>query len=120
MFCVPTKCPFLPAVPAASKQPSPRADVLRYVDDPDFTYQDFANAKRPASTPNTTGGGGNTIGASTAATTNGAAVSDIPTFRIQDYSWEEQGFTLANRLYSDIGKLLDDKFAIAKDLTYYT
>lgn len=80
-------------MPAASKQPSPKADILRYVEDPDFTYQDFAKRGKP---------------------------SDIPTFRAQDYSWEEQGFSLANRLYSDIGRLLDDKFSTAKDLTYYT
>ena len=95
------------SVPAASKQPSPRADILRYVDDPDFTYQDFAKRGGHSTSASAAGGGG-------------SGSSDIPTFRVQDYSWEEQGFTLANRLYSDIGKLLDDKFVIAKDLTYYT
>ncbi|KGL76796.1 Sestrin-3, partial [Tinamus guttatus] len=28
----------------------------------------------------------------------------------QDYSWEDHGFSLVNRLYSDIGHLLDEKF----------
>ena len=28
----------------------------------------------------------------------------------QDYSWEDHGFSLVNRLYSDIGHLLDDRF----------
>jgi len=93
-------------LPAASKQPSPRADILRYVIDADFTYQDFP--KRGYS--------------STAAGGNGSSSSscDIPIFCVQDYSWEEQGFTLANRLYNNIGMILDKKFAIAKDLTYYT
>lgn len=31
-------------------------------------------------------------------------------FRRQDYSWEDHGFSLANRLYSDIGHLLDERF----------
>ncbi|MRB67608.1 hypothetical protein GH825_30030, partial [Bacillus thuringiensis] len=51
-------------VPVA-KQPSPQADILRYVDDADFVYQDFA--KRGHTT-------------------------EIPTFRALDYSWEDQGF----------------------------
>uniref|UniRef100_A0A8D2J2E1 Sestrin 3 n=1 Tax=Varanus komodoensis TaxID=61221 RepID=A0A8D2J2E1_VARKO len=29
---------------------------------------------------------------------------------LQDYSWEDHGFSLVNRLYSDIGHLLDEKF----------
>jgi len=78
---------------ASNKKPSPKADILRYVADPDFTYQDFF--------------------------TRGAA-SEIPTFRAQDYSWEEQGFSLANRLYQEIGTLLDDKFRTTYFLTYYT
>lgn len=28
----------------------------------------------------------------------------------QDYSWEDHGFSLVNRLYSDIGHLLDERF----------
>ena len=73
--------------------PSPREDVLKFVENPDFVYQDFA--KR-------------------------GSVSEIPTFRAQDYSWEDHGFSLANRYYSDIGSLLDDKFKCAYNLTYYT
>ncbi|TKS72245.1 Sestrin-1 [Collichthys lucidus] len=30
--------------------------------------------------------------------------------RRRDYSWEDHGFSLVNRLYSDIGHLLDDRF----------
>ncbi|KAJ8276683.1 hypothetical protein COCON_G00084350 [Conger conger] len=44
---------------------------------------------------------------------------DLPTFRAQDYSWEDHGFSLVNRLYSDIGILLDDKFRTVCNLTYY-
>ncbi|CAH1798599.1 unnamed protein product [Owenia fusiformis] len=73
--------------------PTLRSDIMQYVEDPDFTYQDFA--KR-------------------------GSLQEIPTFRAQDYSWEEQGFSLANRLYADIGTLLDNKFATTYELTYNT
>ena len=80
-------------MPAGSRQLSPNANILRFVEDPDFTYQDFA--KR-------------------------GAASELPSFRAQDYSWDDHGFSLANRLYTDIGNLLDDKFKMAANLTYYT
>lgn len=47
-------------------------------------------------------------------------VSEVPTFRACDYSWDDHGFPLANRLYTDIGNLLDDKYSMAANLTYYT
>ena len=80
-------------VPAATTKPTPKADIMRYVRDADFVYQDFARRGTP---------------------------SEIPTFRAQDYSWEEQGYSLANRLYAEIGTLMDDKFKVAYNLTYYT
>ncbi|KAL1456468.1 hypothetical protein WDU94_001199 [Cyamophila willieti] len=45
---------------------------------------------------------------------------NIPTFRIQDYSWDDHGYSLINRYYNDVGNLLDYKFKIAYNLTYYT
>uniref|UniRef100_A0AAY5K5T1 Sestrin 1 n=1 Tax=Esox lucius TaxID=8010 RepID=A0AAY5K5T1_ESOLU len=44
----------------------------------------------------------------------------VPTFRVQDYSWEDHGYSLVNRLYPDVGQLLDDKFQMAYNLTYNT
>ncbi|XP_078513105.1 sestrin-3 [Lissotriton helveticus] len=64
----------------------------RYIEDPGFGYKDFA--RRGEEHP--------------------------PTFRAQDYSWEDHGFSLVNRLYSDIGHLLDDKFRTVYNLTYNT
>uniref|UniRef100_A0A182PDP8 eIF-4F 25 kDa subunit n=1 Tax=Anopheles epiroticus TaxID=199890 RepID=A0A182PDP8_9DIPT len=65
----------------------------RYVDDPGFTYQDFARR----------------------------GAENIPqTFRIQDYSWDDHGYSLVNRLYNDVGFYLDEKFRAAYNLTYYT
>ncbi|XP_030632368.1 sestrin-3 [Chanos chanos] len=69
----------------------PPSPVARFVDDPSFGYQDFARHGE----------------------------DNLPTFRAQDYSWEDHGFSLVNRLYSDVGHLLDDKFRTACDLTYY-
>lgn len=39
---------------------------------------------------------------------------------LQDYSWEDHGFSLVNRLYPDVGQMLDEKFQMAYNLTYNT
>ncbi|XP_028942370.1 LOW QUALITY PROTEIN: sestrin-3-like [Antrostomus carolinensis] len=59
-----------------------------YMQDPDFGYQDFARRDE----------------------------DQTQVFRIQDYSWEDHGFSLVNRLYSDIGHLLDEKFRMVDGL----
>ena len=38
----------------------------------------------------------------------------------QDYCWEDHGYSLVNRLYPDVGQLIDEKFHIAYNLTYNT
>nr|XP_057904905.1 sestrin-3 [Doryrhamphus excisus] len=58
------------------------ADPSLFITDPDFYYQDFARRDD----------------------------DHFQVFRAQDYSWEDHGFSLVNRLYSDIGHLLDDRF----------
>uniref|UniRef100_A0A8C3SJV5 Sestrin 3 n=1 Tax=Chelydra serpentina TaxID=8475 RepID=A0A8C3SJV5_CHESE len=55
-------------------------DLSCYVQDPDFGYQDFARR------------------------------DEDQTQLFRDYSWEDHGFSLVNRLYSDVGHLLDEKF----------
>jgi len=72
---------------------TPKADISCFINDPGFMYQDFAKCGH---------------------------MTDIPTFRIQDYSWDDHGYSLANELYCDVGTLLDEKFKKAYDLTYYT
>ncbi|NXN16317.1 SESN3 protein, partial [Indicator maculatus] len=59
-----------------------------YMQDPDFGYQDFARRDE----------------------------NQTQVFRVQDYSWEDHGFSLVNRLYSDIGHLLDEKFRMVDGL----
>ncbi|UYV61662.1 SESN1 [Cordylochernes scorpioides] len=89
---VESQCAELPAGQCRAR-PTLRAELHRFLEDPEFAYQDFAKRKEP---------------------------TEIPTFRIQDYSWDDHGFSLANRLYNDVGTLLDQKFKTAYDLTYYT
>ncbi|XP_055837060.1 sestrin homolog isoform X2 [Episyrphus balteatus] len=82
----------LPSAPAEKSIEVPPI-INHYIDDPSFTYQDFARR-----------GGEN-----------------IPnTFRIQDYSWDDHGYSLVNGLYDDVGYLLDNKFRVAYNLTYFT
>ncbi|XP_026871337.2 sestrin-1 isoform X1 [Electrophorus electricus] len=69
----------------------PSRDVSRHFEDPSYGYQDFSRRGE-----------------------------HVPTFRVQDYSWEDHGFSLVNRLYPDVGQLLDEKFQIAYNLTYNT
>lgn len=44
----------------------------------------------------------------------------VPTFRVQDYSWDDHGYSLVNGLYSEVGNLLDEKFKTTANLTYNT
>lgn len=48
------------------------------------------------------------------------ARTDVTTFKVQDYSWNDHGYSLVNRLYSDVGTMLDAKFTTTYNLTYYT
>ncbi|ALC41813.1 Sesn [Drosophila busckii] len=66
--------------------------ISQYVDDASFTYEDFARR----------------------------GAENINTFRIQDYSWEDHGFSLVDNLYNDLGTFLDEKFRAAYNLTYFT
>ncbi|XP_014098945.1 sestrin homolog isoform X1 [Bactrocera oleae] len=79
------------AVPEAPIEVPPI--ISHYIEDPTFTYQDFARR----------------------------GAENIPsTFRVQDYSWDDHGYSLVNGLYSDVGTLLDQKFRAAYNLTYFT
>lgn len=80
---------------AAPPPPTASSALLEHViDDPTYTYIDFARRDSDG--------------------------LNIPTFRVQDYSWDDHGYSLINRLYNGVGNYLDDKFKIAYNLTYYT
>ncbi|XP_016101227.1 sestrin-3-like [Sinocyclocheilus grahami] len=66
------------------------ADPSRFVTDPEFCYQEFARREE----------------------------DHFQVFRVQDYSWEDHGFSLVNRLYSDIGHLLDERFRSVASLPF--
>uniref|UniRef100_H2ZKF0 Sestrin 2 n=1 Tax=Ciona savignyi TaxID=51511 RepID=H2ZKF0_CIOSA len=68
------------------------AYFARYVQEPDFSYQDFA--KRDAH-------------------------AEIPTYRAQDYSWDH-AFTVMSSYYNGVAELLDEKYQTAYNLTYKT
>lgn len=82
-------------LPDAIKQPIIEVpeSINHFIEDPLFTYQDFSRR----------------------------GAENVPsTFRVQDYSWDDHGFSLVNRLYNDVGHLLDLKFRAAYNLTYFT
>ncbi|CAG0916073.1 unnamed protein product [Notodromas monacha] len=85
-----------PPLPIAARQVVKKgSDALAlFTVDRDFVYQDFVGRNQPAV---------------------------CPTLRIQDCSWEDQGFSLLSRLYSDVSSVyLDDKHRTAYNLTYNT
>merc|ERR1711915_755295 len=43
-----------------------------------------------------------------------------PTFRTQDYNWEEDGYSLLSQFYPDLADSLDSKFSHTYSLTYGT
>jgi len=68
-------------------------DISQFVKDIDFQYIDFAKRGRE---------------------------SEFPTFRINDFNWDEQGYSMISRFYDDVAQLLDDKFRTIYNLTYGT
>uniref|UniRef100_A0A8C9RNR8 Si:zfos-80g12.1 n=1 Tax=Scleropages formosus TaxID=113540 RepID=A0A8C9RNR8_SCLFO len=64
------------------------ADPSQFVTDPEFSYQEFSRREE----------------------------DHFEVLRVQDYSWEDHGFSLVNRLYSDIGHLLDERFRMVASL----
>ncbi|KAM9383787.1 sestrin-2 isoform 2-T3 [Pholidichthys leucotaenia] len=79
------------SIPTAVVTGAPPDLLLHLVEEPEFRYEDFAPRGEQAP----------------------------PTMRAQDYSWEDHGFSLVNRLLPDMGQLLDEKFQIVSNLTYH-
>jgi len=38
-------------------------------------------------------------------------------FSVHDYSWQDQGYIMANRLYMDIGVSLDEEFSAVQTMS---
>uniref|UniRef100_A0A1A8BXY9 Matrilin 1 n=1 Tax=Nothobranchius kadleci TaxID=1051664 RepID=A0A1A8BXY9_NOTKA len=79
------------SIPTALVRGAPPGLVLCLVEEPEFRYEDFA--PRGEQSPHI--------------------------MRAQDYSWEDHGFSLVNRLLPDMGQLLDEKFQVVSGLTYH-
>ncbi|KAL0962084.1 hypothetical protein UPYG_G00335470 [Umbra pygmaea] len=78
-------------IPTVVVRGAPSDLVMRFIEDPAFCYEDFS--VRGEQSP--------------------------PTMRAQDYSWEDHGFSLMNRLLPDMGQLLEEKFQVVCGLTYH-
>ncbi|XP_029369750.1 sestrin-2 [Echeneis naucrates] len=79
------------SIPTAVVRGAPPDLLLHLVEEPEFRYEDFAPRGEQAP----------------------------PTMRAQDYSWEDHGYSLVNRLLPDMGQLLDEKFQVVSNLTYH-
>ncbi|XP_077446096.1 sestrin-2 [Stigmatopora argus] len=79
------------SIPTAVVRGAPPERLLHLLDDPDFRYEDFAPRGEQAP----------------------------PTMRAQDYSWEDHGYSLVNRLLPDMGQLLEEEFQVVSNLTYH-
>ncbi|KAM4549933.1 sestrin-2 isoform 1-T1 [Fundulus diaphanus] len=79
------------SIPTAVVRGAPPELVLCLVEEPEFRYEDFA--PRGEQSP--------------------------PIMRAQDYSWEDHGFSLVQRLLPDMGQFLDEEFQVVSNLTYH-
>ncbi|MED6256812.1 hypothetical protein ATANTOWER_025727, partial [Ataeniobius toweri] len=79
------------SIPTAVVRGAPPELMLYLVEEPEFRYEDFA--PRGEQSP--------------------------PIMRAQDYSWEDHGFSLVQRLLPDMGQFLDEEFQVVSNLTYH-
>jgi len=80
-------------VNSSNQVPIIEPDLSPYVKDVDFQYVDFARRGKE---------------------------NEFPTFRVQDFNWEEEGFSTISQFNETIAQLLDDKFRVTYNLTYRT
>ena len=100
---------------AASSMVFDEALLQRFVEDPEFGYDStLFDGKNPASF------------SSSSSSSNGLPhllqdEENEHLLCVQDYSWQEHGFSVLNRFYDAEGSnLLDDKLSVAENLTYRT
>jgi len=74
-----------------SDQPTIEPDISHYIRDVNFQYVDFAKRQ-----------------------------DEFATFRIQDFTWDEEGYSTIARFDEDTAQCLDDKFRTIYNLTYGT
>ena len=74
-----------------SDQPNVEPDISQFIRDVNFQYVDFAKRQ-----------------------------DEFATFKIQDFTWDEEGFSTIARFDEDTAHCLDDKFRTIYNLTYGT
>lgn len=111
-------------VAAEDEESAPSRDISRHFEDPSYGYKEFSRRGEQVPTLRVQ------VGMDCSRRWDGSAPRPGPgpgpghlrcCFHTpQDYSWEDHGFSLVNRLYPDVGQMLDEKFQLAYNLTYNT
>lgn len=88
------------------------ADPTRFITDPGFSYQEFARREEDHFQVFRVQVGLVYLLVALASLMlfHASLQNTLNAKILQDYSWEDHGFSLVNRLYSDIGHFLDDRF----------
>lgn len=105
-------------VTAEDEESAPSRDISRHFEDPSYGYKEFS--RRGEQVP--------TLRVQVRIDYSRRRDRSCPrpgrlrccSYTPQDYSWEDHGFSLVNRLYPDVGQMLDEKFQLAYNLTYNT
>lgn len=106
-------------VTAEDEDSAPSRDISRHFEDPSYGYTEFSRRGEQVPTFRVQ------VKISSSQRLDLCFVSQLLTWWLwfnppQDYSWEDHGFSLVNRLYPDVGQMLDEKFQLAYNLTYNT
>lgn len=104
-------------VTAEDEESAPSRDISRHFEDPSYGYTEFSRRGEQVPTFRAQ------VQTSYSEQVDHSSLSQSFTLLLlnpQDYSWEDHGFSLVNRLYPDVGQMLDEKFQLAYNLTYNT
>lgn len=107
-------------VTAEDDECAPSRDISRHFEDPSYGYKDFSRRGEHVPTFRVQVEIGHRSPSGLFCCKSSSISSYYPLSVLQDYSWEDHGFSLVNRLYPDVGQMLDEKFQMAYNLTYNT
>lgn len=108
-------------VTAEDEECVPSRDISRHFEDPSYGYKDFSRRGEHVPTFRVQVKMKYTQKIQYTKEDGSMQLLYTPYFPFpQDYSWEDHGFSLVNRLYPDVGQMLDEKFQMAYNLTYNT
>jgi len=102
-----------------STSPVDELFLQRFVEDPDFGYD--SSLFDPKNNPSSSSSSSFPCNGSLPSLHHLQDEENEHLLYVQDYSWQEHGFSVLNRFYdADGSNLVDDKFSIAENLTYRT